>query len=106
MRGWEAPVFSERTSVGLDVHARSVAAAGLNTVTGQVWEHRLRPDRAAITAWLAELPGPGAGLDVAHDVWLRRLRAGQVWSAGTRAGFNAAYKTVVMTSARRTVSMP
>jgi len=24
---WEAPVFTERTSGGLDVHARSVAAA-------------------------------------------------------------------------------
>src|SRR4051794_30092144 len=60
MRGWEAPVFSERTSVGLDVHARSVAAAGLDTVTGQVWEHRLRPDSAAIRAWLRELPGPVA----------------------------------------------
>ena len=35
MRGWEAPVFSERTSVGLDVHARSVAAAGLDSVTGR-----------------------------------------------------------------------
>ena len=201
-------MFSERTSVGLDVHARSVAAAGLDTVTGQVWEHRLRPDSAAIKTWLAELPGPvavayeagptGYGLardltaagircqvaapsrirrapgdrvktdardalllarllrmddltvvtvpsveleaardlvraredcrgdlmrarhrlsklllrhglvwdrpqawTVAHDVWLRRLRADQVWSAGTRAGFDAAYETVVMTSARR-----
>jgi len=53
-------VFSERTSVGLDVHARSVAAAGLDTITGQVWQHRHRPDSAAIRAWLAELPGPVA----------------------------------------------
>lgn len=53
-------MFSERTSVGLDVHARSVAAAGLDTVTGEVWEHRLRPDPLAIRAWLAELPGPVA----------------------------------------------
>ena len=53
-------MFSERTSVGLDVHARSVAAAGLDTVTGQVWEHRLRPDSAAIKTWLADLPGPVA----------------------------------------------
>ena len=28
--------------MGLDVHARSVAAAGLDTVTGQVWK-QLRP---------------------------------------------------------------
>jgi transposase len=32
----------------------------LDTVTGQVWERRLRPDPAAIRAWLAELPGPVA----------------------------------------------
>ena len=32
----EAPVFTERTSVGLDVHARSVAAAAIDGVTG-VW---------------------------------------------------------------------
>ena len=201
-------MFSERTSVGLDVHARSVAAAGLDTVTGQVWEHRLRPDSAAITAWLAELPGPvavtyeagptGFGLardltaagfrceiaapskirraagdrvktdardalllarllrmddltavtvpsieqeaardlvraredcrgdlmrarhrlsklllrhgylwdgsqawTQAHDGWLRRLRCGEVWSAGTRASFDAGYETVVVTTARR-----
>ena len=53
-------MFTERTSVGLDVHARSVAAAGLDTVTGQVWERQLRPDSAAILAWLRDLPGPVA----------------------------------------------
>lgn len=201
-------MFSERTSVGLDVHARSVAAAGLDTVTGQVWEHRLRPDSAAIKAWLAELPSPvavtyeagptGFGLardltaagircqvaapskirrapgdrvktdardalllarllrmddltpvtvpsiaqeaardlvraredcrsdlmrsrhrlsklllrhglvwdrpqawTQAHDAWLRRVRAGQGWPIGTRSAFDAAYETVVVTSARR-----
>ena len=32
----EAPVFSERTSVGLDVHARSIVGCGLDTVRGAV----------------------------------------------------------------------
>ena len=75
-------MFSERTSVGLDVHARSVAAAGLDSVTGQVWEHRLRPDSAAITAWLAELPGPVAvtyeagptGFGLARDLTAAGIR--------------------------------
>src|SRR6266508_4277940 len=31
---WEAAVFVERTSVGLDVHARTVDAAALDGVTG------------------------------------------------------------------------
>ena len=75
-------MFSERSSVGLDVHARSVAAAGLDSVTGQVWQHRLRPDSAAITAWLAELPGPVAvtyeagptGFGLARDLTAAGIR--------------------------------
>ena len=80
-RGWEAPVFTERTSVGLDVHARSVAAAGLDTVTGEVWEHRLRADRGD-RAWLADLPGPVAvayeagptGFGLARDLTAAGIR--------------------------------
>lgn len=40
---WEAPMFTERTSVGLDVHALSVCAAGLDTATGQLFEETLTP---------------------------------------------------------------
>ena len=53
-------MFTERTSVGLDVHARSVAAAAMDQVTGQVWQQTLRPDDAAILDWIATLPGPVA----------------------------------------------
>ncbi len=53
-------MFTERTSVGLDVHARSVAAAGLDTVTGEVWERNLRPGSSDILAWLTSLAGPVA----------------------------------------------
>ncbi len=42
-----------------------------------------------------------AGLDPGSRAWLRRLRAGQDWSTGRRAAFDAAYETVVTTSARR-----
>ena len=38
-------MFIERTSVGLDVHARSVMACGVDAVTGQVVRRRL-VDRA------------------------------------------------------------
>jgi transposase len=201
-------VFSERTSVGLDVHARSVAAAGLDTVTGEVWERQLRPDTRAVLSWLTQLPGTvavtyeagptGFGLardltaagfrcEVAapskirrapgdrvktdsrdalllarllrmddltavkvpsieqeaardlvraredcrgdltrarhrlskmllrhgyvwdgktawtssHDRWLRQVRAGASWPAGSRAAFDACYETVITTTARR-----
>lgn len=41
IRQWgEAPVFTERTSIGLDVHARSVAAAAIDGVTGEVTQAR------------------------------------------------------------------
>ena len=35
-------MFTERTSVGLDVHARSVAAAGVDTVEAATWPWRER----------------------------------------------------------------
>jgi len=35
-----APVFCERTSVGLDVHARSVVAAAIDGQTGEVFRAR------------------------------------------------------------------
>jgi len=57
---WEAPVFTERTSVGLDVHARSVAAAAIDGVTGELIQSRLTPSHEHIRSWLQGLPGPVA----------------------------------------------
>ncbi len=56
----EAPVFSERTSVGLDVHARSVAAAAIDGVTGELKQARLTPSHEHIRSWISDLPGPVA----------------------------------------------
>jgi transposase len=53
-------VFSERTSVGLDVHARSVMAAAIDGVTGELARARLTPSHDHIKAWLGDLPGPVA----------------------------------------------
>ena len=50
----------ERTSVGLDVHARSVVAAGLDSVTGEVFKRTLVPTGEAVIDWLRTLPGPVA----------------------------------------------
>jgi transposase len=51
-------VFTERTSVGLDVHARSVVAAAIDGVTGELVQTRLTPSHQHILSWLADLPGP------------------------------------------------
>src|SRR6478735_6259691 len=57
---WEAPVFTERTSVGLDVHARSVAAAAIDGVTGELFQAKLPPGYDRSIAWVRGLPGPVA----------------------------------------------
>jgi transposase len=53
-------VFTERTSVGLDVHARSVVAAAIDGVTGELVQARLTPSYEHIQSWLTKLPGPVA----------------------------------------------
>jgi transposase len=50
-------VFTERTSVGLAVHARSVAAA-IDGVTGELVQARLTPAHDHIRSWIQELPSP------------------------------------------------
>lgn len=50
----------ERTFVGLDVHARSVVACGLDDATGELSKARLVPNNETILAWLRALPGPVA----------------------------------------------
>ena len=55
---WEAPVRDQRTSVGLDVHARSVVACGLDGQTGELFERRLTPAHGDVLAWVRALPGP------------------------------------------------
>ncbi len=47
-----------RRSVGLDVHARSVVACGLDGQTGELFERRLCPNHSEIISWVRGLPGP------------------------------------------------
>jgi len=51
-----------RTSVGFDVHARSVVACGLDRSTGELFERRLTPDHQEILAWIGSLPAPVAAV--------------------------------------------
>ena len=50
----------ERTSVGLDVHARSVSAAAIDGVTGELFTQRLVPTTDTVIDWVRGLPGPAA----------------------------------------------
>ncbi len=50
----------QRTSIGLDVHARSVVACGLDSETGELFERRLTPDHREILEWVRSLPAPVA----------------------------------------------
>src|SRR3954471_15629987 len=54
----EAPVMSEGSWVGLDVHARSVVAGVIDATTGEVRSLRLPPGGEAAVAWLRTLPAP------------------------------------------------
>jgi transposase len=53
-------VFVERTSVGLDVHARSISAAAIDTTTGEFFQERLVPTHEVVIDWVRRLPGPVA----------------------------------------------
>ena len=50
----------ERTSVGLDVHARSIAAAGIDTATGEFFKTTSAPRAEVVIDWIRALPGPVA----------------------------------------------
>ncbi len=47
-------MFTERTSIGLDVHARSVAAAAIDGVTGEVFQAQLTPSYEHIRSWIQD----------------------------------------------------
>jgi transposase len=53
-------MFFERTSVGLDVHARSVVAHAVDFATGEVFKARLVPGDDEVLGWVRALPGPVA----------------------------------------------
>jgi len=53
-------VSANATSIGLDVHARSVVACGLDGRTGELFERRLTPEHGDIESWIRSLQGPVA----------------------------------------------
>jgi transposase len=55
-------VFCERTSVGLDVHARSVVAAAVDGQTGEIFRARLTLACEHVVGWVSGLPRPVAAV--------------------------------------------
>lgn len=53
-------MLTERTSIGLDVHARSVAAAAIDTHTGVLVERKLTPNAGEIAGFIRRQPSPAA----------------------------------------------
>ena len=53
-----ADVHNHRSLVGLDVHARSTIAAGLELESGELRFGRLNGPPRAVVNYLEELPGP------------------------------------------------
>ena len=51
-------MITQGTSVGLDVHARSVVAHAVDEEYGRIVRDRLTPDFATVIAWLAALTAP------------------------------------------------
>lgn len=60
-------MFTETTSLGLDVHARSIVAAAIDGVTGEMIERRFPNDPLAICAFAAELSKVHGPLRVIYE---------------------------------------
>lgn len=51
-------MVAQRTSIGLDVHARSIVACAIDERTGELTRQRFSNDPAAVLDWALRLPGP------------------------------------------------
>ncbi len=83
-------MFCERTSVGLDVHARSVVAAAIDGRSGEVFRTRLTPSHAEVIEWVGKLPGPCAVVYEAGPTGFGLARA--LSAAGVRCEVAASSK--------------
>lgn len=75
-------MISERTSVGLDVHARSTVAAVIDEQTGELVQRRMGSTTDEIVAWVTGLPGPVAATYEAGPTGFGLARA--LTAAGVR----------------------
>jgi transposase len=60
-------VFMERTSIGMDVHARSVQAAAMDTVTGEVLTATLSPGVQGVVDWVRKVAGEYGPVAITYE---------------------------------------
>ncbi|MDO5699724.1 MAG: transposase [Dermatophilus congolensis] len=60
-------MFIERTSIGLDVHARSVRAAAIDTLTGELVERAVSPRPECVVAFVEEIAGEHGPVLVTYE---------------------------------------
>ncbi|XPP27172.1 MAG: IS110 family transposase [Leucobacter sp.] len=60
-------MFNQRTAIGLDVHARSVRAAAIDTRTGEILEARLPGGSEAVTMWVTSVAAGHGPVTVAYE---------------------------------------
>ena len=60
-------MFNERTAIGLDVHARSVRAAAIDSSTGEVLEAKLPAVNAEIGGWVGGIADRHGPVHVAYE---------------------------------------
>ena len=61
-------MFTERTSLGLDVHARSIKAAAIDTLTGELIERTMPSDAGEVMALVAGLRAGHGDVKVTYEV--------------------------------------
>ncbi len=83
-------MIAERTSVGLDVHARSVVAAAIDERTGELMQRRMGAETAELVTWVTGLPGPVAVTHEAGPTGFSLARA--LTAAGVRCVVTAPSK--------------
>jgi hypothetical protein len=85
-------VFTEPTSVGLDVHSPSVVAAAIDGVAGGVFPGAIDTRQRRVIGWVRSLPEPSARVYEAGQpasAWSgrsRRLESGVRWLPRRRSG--------------------
>lgn len=60
-------MFTQRTMIGLDVHAKSVRAAVIDTSTGEILEARLPGGNEAVTTWVTGIAAAHGPVAVAYE---------------------------------------
>lgn len=60
-------MFNEVMAIGLDVHARSVRAAAIDTVTGEVLEAKLPPGTSEVVGWVRGIAGDHGQVHAAYE---------------------------------------